>query len=77
MSLENPLAQNGEKPEILELLQQKFPELNSYTLENLSLPVPGSGLRIVEMEGESDTRYFKVDLDTAEATEWKPAEREG
>lgn len=74
---ENPQSntEEGEIEAIQDLLLTKFPELHSFTLNSVSLPVPGSGLRVVEMEGESETRYFKVDVATDEVTEWGVTER--
>jgi hypothetical protein len=62
---------------ILELIAPFIKEgaISSENIRQISMPVPGSGLRIVEIDlkNDKDYLYFKVDPDSGETVEWLPA----
>ncbi len=85
MSIENPQEQNQSEKwgtaeaDILKMLATAGPEweeaLHASTIENVSLPVPGSNLCIVEVDGPKGHTFFQVDLDTGLASVWETVDR--
>lgn len=62
--------------EIRSLLKEKGFSLEGLTLESVSPPVTGAGVRLVKFTlGDGGVRVFQVDTETGSASEWNAVER--